>query len=240
MKVYDVVVIGGGHAGCEAASAAARLGAKTVLVTINLCEIGKMPCNPAIGGPGKSQLVAEIDALGGEIGRLADRTALNTRLLNTSKGAAMQVRRAQTDRARYKSLWKARLEEIDGLDLIEGMVDDLRIRDGRVTGVTLREGVSLRTGAVVIAAGTFLNGRVLIGERGYPAGRSGEPPSEALAASMRRAGLKMGRFHTGTTPRVNRHTIDAAGLDRQDTSEVPLGFSFRTQPTVLPLSLIHI
>ena len=234
MWTYDLVVVGAGHAGCEAALAAARLGTSTALVTINLSEIGKMPCNPAIGGPGKSQLVREIDALGGEMARITDQAVLNIRLLNTSKGPAMQVRRAQADRIRYKLLWKKLLERTENLDLIEGMVEDVSVNDGRVTGVRLREGHELRTKAVILATGTFLNGRVLIGDVVYPAGRSGEPPAIGLSASLQLLGLRMDRLNTGTTPRVNRHSMDVSGLARQDTSDVPLAFSFWNTPVCLP------
>jgi len=234
MKRYDVVVIGAGHAGCEAAHASARLGAATALITINLSEIGKMPCNPAIGGPGKSQLVREIDALGGMMGRITDRAMLNIRLLNTSKGRAMQVRRAQADRDAYKTQWKKTLEHTEGVDLIEGMVEELIVTAGRVAEVRLREGLAIATGAVIIATGTFLNGEVLIGNLVYPAGRSGEPPSLDLAASLRKLDLRMGRLKTGTTPRVNKRSIDTAELERQDTSLLPLGFSFWEAPAVLP------
>jgi len=233
MRRVDLVVVGAGHAGCEAALAAARLGVATALVTINLSEIGAMPCNPAIGGPGKSQLVREIDALGGEMARLTDQTALNVRLLNTSKGPAMQVRRAQADRIRYQLLWKALLERTDGLDLIEGMAEDVVVERGRLTAVRLREGLMLRTKAVILATGTFLNGRVLIGDVAYPAGRSGEPPALGLSASLRKLGLRMDRLNTGTTPRVNGRSIDTAGLARQDTSDVPLAFSFWHEPVRL-------
>lgn len=241
MRVYDVAVVGAGHAGCEAALAASRLGASTALLTINLDEIGKMPCNPAIGGPGKSQLVREIDALGGEMARVTDTSMIHIRKLNTSKGAAMQVRRAQADRDRYRRAWKQTLESAEGLSMIEGMVDRVLVHNGRAAGVHLREGLEVRARAVIVAVGTFLNGRVLLGETAYPAGRAGEPPSVALAQSLEDLGYPLIRLKTGTPPRVHRTSIDASGLERQDTSEEPLAFSFWSTPRVLSRDLpVHV
>jgi len=233
MKRYDIIVIGAGHAGCEAALASARLGASTALVTIDLNEIGKMPCNPAIGGPGKSQLVRELDALGGAMARISDEAMIHIRMLNTSKGAAMQVQRAQADRDLYKQVWKRILEAQDGLTLIEGMVDDVVVRTGSVAGVRLREGIELPAKAVIVAAGTFLRGRVLMGNVGYPAGRAGEPPANALAESLGRLGYRLARLKTGTPPRVHRDSIDTSTLERQSTSDRPLGFSFWNKPRIL-------
>jgi len=237
MSTYDVVVVGAGHAGCEAALAASRLGASTALVTINLDEVGKMPCNPAIGGPGKSQLVREIDALGGAMGLISDESMIHIRLLNTSKGAAMQVRRAQADRTVYKHVWKRILESADGLDLIEGMADTLCTRNGRVTGVRMREGFEIQARTAVVAVGTFLNGRVLMGQVAYEAGRAGEPPSQAFAASLAEAGYELERLKTGTPPRVHRDSIDYTGLERQDTAEDALCFSFWNTPRILASDL---
>jgi tRNA uridine 5-carboxymethylaminomethyl modification enzyme len=234
MRTYDVIVVGAGHAGCEAALAAVRLGASTSLITINLNEIGKMPCNPAIGGPGKSQLVREIDALGGAMARITDEAALHIRMLNTSKGAAMQVRRAQADRTVYKRIWRRVLEGQDGLDLIEGTVEELVVRDRRIVGVRIREGLELAARVVIVATGTFLRGRVLLGDMSYAAGRAGEPPSNGLAESLKRLGFSLGRLKTGTPPRVHRRTIEADRLERQPTSPHPLAFSFWNEPRTLP------
>jgi tRNA uridine 5-carboxymethylaminomethyl modification enzyme len=192
-----------------------------------------MPCNPAIGGPGKSQLVREIDALGGEMAWVTDESMIHIRMLNTSKGAAMQVRRAQADRNLYKRTWKRLLENADGLSIIEGMVDRLLVRDHRVIGVHLREGLEISAKAVIIAVGTFLNGRILLGDVAYPAGRAGEPPSLAFAQSLQELGFPLIRLKTGTPPRVHRDTIDVSQLERQDTSDQPLAFSFWSQPRVL-------
>jgi len=230
MPRYEVIVVGAGHAGCEAAWAACRLGVKTALITTNIDEIGRMPCNPAIGGPGKSQLVREIDALGGGMARTIDESMLHIRILNTSKGPAMRSRRAQADRLAYKRVWRQRLESAEGLDVIEAMVDKVLVEGGRATGVRLREGCELRGAAVVVATGTFLNGRILLGDIEYSAGRSGEPASTALSGSLSALGLTMCRMKTGTTPRVNQRTVATAALERQTTSDRPLAFSFWNEP----------
>ncbi|MGQ9477589.1 MAG: tRNA uridine-5-carboxymethylaminomethyl(34) synthesis enzyme MnmG [Candidatus Bipolaricaulia bacterium] len=233
----DILVIGAGHAGCEAALAAARMGFSTTLVTLNLSEVARTPCNPAIGGPGKSQLVREIDALGGEMAKNTDRTMINVRRLNTGKGPAMQVIRAQIDKDLYKLEMKRALENEDNLRLVEGLVEELTHSGGKITGAITREGVHFKARAVVVTTGTFLNGRVYIGERVYPAGRSGEPPAVGLSESLRRLGLALGRLNTGTTPRLNKHTIDTSVLERQDTADEPLAFSYSSKPRVLPKDL---
>jgi len=237
MEAYDVIVIGAGHAGCEAALAASRLGAETALVTISLDEIGKMPCNPAIGGPGKSQLVREIDALGGAMALVTDEAMIHIRMLNTSKGPAMQVRRAQADRIAYQQTWRRTLEATDGLDLIEGMVGRLDVKSGTVSGVTLEDGRQLTGKRVILAVGTFLDGKILLGREVIPAGRAGEPPSIALAQSLRSLGFRMQRLKTGTPPRVRASSIDTACLEAQPTSDDPLAFSFWSTPRVLPNDL---
>jgi len=234
MKRWDVVVIGAGHAGCEAALAASRLGVETALVTISLAEIGKMPCNPAIGGPGKSQLVREVDALGGAMALVTDEATIHIRTLNTSKGRAMQVRRAQADRDAYKRAWRRILDDADGLEVIEGMAEDLVVRGRRVAGVRLRDGTEIMARAVIVSVGTFLNGRILLGDEVHAAGRAGEPPSVALAGSLRHLGFRMQRLKTGTPPRVHRDTIDTSRLEAQPTSDRPLAFSFGSEPRVLP------
>ena len=230
----DVLVIGAGHAGCEAALAAARMGYATTLVTLNLSEVARTPCNPAIGGPGKTQLVREIDALGGEMARNTDRAMINVRRLNTSKGPAMQVIRAQVDKDLYKLEMKRVLEDEPNLHLVEGLVEELTWSAGRITGAIVREGIHFKAPVVVLTTGTFLDGKVYIGERVYPAGRSGEPPAIGLSRSLRELGLRLGRLNTGTTPRINKHSINTAVLERQDTADEPLAFSYASEPRVLP------
>ncbi len=227
-EVFDVLVIGGGHAGCEAASAAARLGSQTALVTLNLDLIGQMSCNPAVGGIAKGHLVREIDALGGIMGRVIDRTGIQFRLLNRSRGPAVQSPRAQADRALYRKEMRATLEATPNLHLRQGMVVDLLVKNGRIEGVEMQDGRKLASRAVVIAAGTFLNGLIHTGRRTYEAGRAGEPASIELAKSLRDLGFRVGRLKTGTPPRLDGRTIDWDAFDPQPPDEHPIAFSFST------------
>ena len=227
-EVFDVVVIGGGHAGCEAASAAARLGAKTALVTINLDLIGQMSCNPAIGGIAKGHLVREIDALGGIMGRVIDRTGIQFRLLNRSRGPAVQSPRAQADRSLYRTEMRAVLENTPNLHLRQGMVSDLLVSKDRVAGVSMQDGRQMGAKAVVMAAGTFLNGLVHTGRTTYTAGRAGEPASIELAEALKRMGFPVGRLKTGTPPRIDGRTINWDAFEPQSADEHPVPFSFAT------------
>lgn len=227
-ETFDVIVIGGGHAGCEAASAAARLGVQTALVTINLDLIGQMSCNPAIGGIAKGHLVREIDALGGIMGRVIDRTGIQFRLLNRSRGPAVQSPRAQADRALYRKEMRYTLESTPNLHLRQGMVVDLLLHEGAVRGIELMDGRKFGAKAVVIATGTFLNGLVHTGRRTYEAGRAGEPASIELAQALRRIGFNVGRLKTGTPPRLDGRTIDWDAFEPQPADPVPVPFSFAT------------
>jgi tRNA uridine 5-carboxymethylaminomethyl modification enzyme len=203
-EFFDVIVIGGGHAGCEAASAAARIGASTALLTLNLDLIGQMSCNPAIGGIGKGHLVREIDALGGIMGRVIDRTAVQFRLLNRSRGPAVQAPRAQADRTLYRLEMRRTLEGTPNLSLRQGLVTNLVVNENRVAGVELQDARRIGAKAVVIATGTFLNGRIHTGRRTYGGGRAGEPASLELAEELKRMGFPVGRLKTGT-PRWANH-----------------------------------
>jgi len=227
-EIFDVIVIGGGHAGCEAASASGRLGAQTALVTLNLDLIGQMSCNPAIGGIAKGHLVREIDALGGIMGRVIDRTGIQFRLLNRSRGPAVQSPRAQADRALYRTEMRATLENTPNLHLRQGMVVDLLVRNEKILGVAMQDGRRIGAAAVVIAAGTFLNGLVHTGRRIYTAGRMGEPASIELAEVLKKLGFPVGRLKTGTPPRLDGRTINWDAFESQSADERPVAFSFST------------
>ena len=226
---FDVIVIGAGHAGCEAASAAARLGALTALVTINLDLIGQMSCNPAVGGIAKGHLVREIDALGGIMGKVIDRAGIQFRLLNRSRGAAVQSPRAQADRSLYRTEMRRVLEYTSNLSLRQGVVVKLIIENSKVSGVELQDGRQLKAEAVVMATGTFLNGVIHTGRRTFSAGRSGEPSSTDLANNLREIGFSVGRLKTGTPPRLDAKTIDWSAFEPQSADENPVPFSFSTE-----------
>lgn len=231
---FDVIVIGGGHSGCEAAAAAARMGASTALVTINRDMIAQMSCNPSIGGIAKGHLVREIDALGGLMGEVADRTAIQFRLLNRSRGPAVQAPRVQSDKKLYRQGMQARLQAINGLNQIQAEVAAIVHSRGRVKGVDLADGTRLHCRAVILTTGTFLNGICHVGDRQFQAGRSGERASLRLARSIRRVGFKMGRLKTGTPPRLERQTIDFTRFKSQEGDSDPVFFSRRTRDVQLP------
>jgi len=234
VKHYDVIVIGGGHAGAEAAAAAARMGVSTALVTLRVETLGAMSCNPAIGGLGKGHLVREIDALDGVMGRMADRAGIQFRLLNRRKGPAVQGPRAQIDRRLYREAMRAELLATPGLDVIEGEVAGLKLVGGAVAGVVLASGVELSSGRVVLTAGTFLNGVIHIGDRRMSGGRMGDSPSKLLAAQLAELALPVGRLKTGTPPRLDGRTIDWARLETQPGDEDPSVFSFLNRAPEAP------
>jgi tRNA uridine 5-carboxymethylaminomethyl modification enzyme len=227
---FDVVVIGGGHAGCEAAAAAARMGAKTALITHRFSTIGAMSCNPAIGGLGKGHLVREIDALDGLMARIADLGGIQFRVLNRRKGPAVRGPRAQADRKLYAHAMQAAIRAVPNLDIIEAEADDLLIKSGRLGGVRLADGCEITAGAVVLTTGTFLRGLIHIGEKQIPAGRVGEAPAMGLSRTLENLGLALGRLKTGTPPRLDGRTIDWSALEMQPGDNPPEPFSiFTTQ-----------
>ncbi len=226
---FDVIVVGAGHAGCEAAAAACAMGLRTCLATIHLETIAQMSCNPAIGGLAKGHLVREIDALGGLMGVLADETGIQFRLLNRSRGGAVQAPRAQCDKALYRLAMKHRLERIPNLTLFQGIVSEIVVEDGRASGIRTLEGTSLAARAVIVTPGTFLNGLIHIGLRSYPAGRANEPPSLDLAENLKSLGFKTLRLKTGTPMRLDGRSIDWSRFTPQPGDESPVPFSFRTK-----------
>lgn len=231
---FDVIVIGGGHAGTEAAAAAARSGARTALLTHRASTIGEMSCNPAIGGLGKGHLVREIDALDGLMGRVADRAGIQFRLLNRSKGPAVRGPRAQADRKLYRQAMQAALAAQANLTVVEGAALGLRLEDGRVAGVTCDDGREFRCNAAVLTTGTFLNGLIHIGDRRIPAGRHGEPPSHGFSEQLAGLGLRLGRLKTGTPARLDGRTIAWHQLEEQKGDEHPVPFSFLTRSIETP------
>ena len=239
-KHFDVVVVGGGHAGCEAASAAARLGARTALITFNLQRLAWMSCNPAVGGIAKGHLVREIDALGGIMAKVADRTAIQFRLLNRSRGPAVQAPRCQSDKAKYSNYMQEILQSHSGLILLQSEVVRIDIRNGSARGVELVDGIVLEAGAVVITTGTFLNGLIHIGGWRSAAGRMGDPPAISLAQDFRKAGFRVGRLKTGTPPRLARGTIDFERFEEQKGDAEPTFFSFSTKSVSQPQTSCHV
>ncbi len=231
---FDVIIIGAGHAGCEAASTSARIGAETALVTINLDLIGQMSCNPAIGGIAKGHIVREIDALGGIMGRVIDRTGIQFRLLNRSRGPAVQSPRAQADRALYRTEMRRVLEATPNLHLRQGVVINLIVKNNTILGVELEDTRCFGAKSVVIATGTFLNGTIHTGKRTFSAGRAGEPASIELSNSLKRIGFPVGRLKTGTPPRLDGRTIDWDAFEAQPADEKPVPFSFSTEKLEQP------
>ncbi len=240
-NTYDVIVIGGGHAGCEAADAAARVGAKTLLLTHRIETIGEMSCNPAIGGLGKGHLVREIDALGGLMGRAIDKAGIQFRMLNRRKGPAVRGPRAQADRKLYREAIQGLLAEQANLDIRSGEVDDLIFdRSGTLSGVRTASGEEIRAGAVIVTTGTFLRGLIHIGETQIPAGRVGEKGAIGLSYTFKRIGFPLERLKTGTPPRLNGRTIDWAGLEKQPGDTPPVPFSFMTDKIRTPQIDCHL
>src|SRR3990172_369598 len=233
-KKYDVIVIGAGHAGCEAALASARLGCSTLMLTMNLDTIAHMSCNPAIGGLAKGHLVKEIDALGGEMAKIIDRTGIQFRILNRSKGPAVRGTRAQADKQRYRLAMKEAVEKQAGLDVKQGLVEKILVEDSRIVGVETNIGVQYLSSSVIVTTGTFLKGLIHIGLVHYPAGRAGEFPSVGLSDNLRELGFELGRLKTGTPARLNGRTIDFSKLKAQPGDDPAPFFSFTENVHPLP------
>ena len=240
MHRADVIVVGGGHAGTEAAAAAARFGADTILLTHRFATIGEMSCNPAIGGLGKGHLVREVDALDGLMGRVADRAGIQFRMLNRRKGPAVRGPRAQADRKLYRAAMQDAIAAQPGLSVVEGEAAELLLDAGRVCGVRLADGRPIAAACVVLTTGTFLNGLIHLGEKSWPAGRHGEAPSRGLSETLRRAGLRLGRLKTGTPPRLDGRSIDWDSLERQPGDVPPEPFSALTTAITTPQVDCHI
>ena len=223
---YDVIVVGAGHAGCEAAHAAAKMGSRVLLITMNMQTIGQMSCNPAMGGVAKGQLVREIDALGGGSGLVTDKSAIQFRMLNRSKGPAMWSPRVQNDRMLFAQYWRELLESTPGVFLFQDMVNSMIIKDNRVTGVQTAMGLQFEAESVVLTAGTFMNGLIHIGEKQYGGGRAGERASHGITEQLVQYGFLAGRMKTGTPPRIDGRTLDYSKMEEQPGDENPGQFSF--------------
>jgi len=223
---YDVAVIGAGHAGCEAALAAARMGCRTLLVTLSMEHIALMPCNPSIGGPAKAQVVREIDALGGEMARNIDKSHIQMRIINTGKGPAVQALRAQADKFQYYKEMLGTLLHQQNLDVLMAEVDEIESTEGRIQALLTRTGARYRCRSVVVTSGTYLKGRIIIGDLMYDGGPGNQFPAMKLSDSLERMGIRLGRFKTGTPPRIDRKSVDFSKMIEQPGDERPLRFSF--------------